>query len=154
MAGKKTARKARDPQKLEVIVKAESRYKDERGNIDYFVLPEPVNWVGVISSKKGAVRANHYHPKQQQKCLIISGSCVCVYKDLDSADSPVRHHLAKAGDLVITEPRVAHAVVYLEDTLFLNLVRGERNPANYGKHTLPYELVNEGNKGRFIKLYS
>lgn len=141
------------PKGEEIIVKAHSKYEDERGRIDYFVLPEAVNWIGVITSKTGTVRANHYHPRQEQKTLILSGKCVCIYKDLKKKNSPIKHHLAKAGDLVITAPQVAHAVVYLEDTMFLNLVRGEREPTNYGKHTLPLELVKKSEIKKYMAAY-
>ncbi len=137
----------------EKIFKVEFPYEDARGRIDYFVMPQPVDWVGVISSKKGTVRANHWHPRQQQKCLILSGRCVSVYKDLTKADAPVKHHLAVKGDLVVTPPRVAHAVIYLEDTVFLNLVTGERNPTKWGTHTKAYQLVKPDEVSQYAALY-
>ncbi|HLC79201.1 MAG TPA: hypothetical protein VJG83_02105 [archaeon] len=145
--------KIRSKDELEYIVRAQHEYKDARGSIDYFVLPQPIHWVGVIKSKKGSIRANHYHPKQQQKCLILSGSCICLYKDLDAPNSPIYHHLAKEGDMVVTEPRVAHAVIYREETLFLNLVKGERDPTNYGKHTIPHEIVTQKEAEKYLGMY-
>ena len=35
-------------------------------------------------------------------------------------------HVVNEGDLVITKPNVAHAMVFTKDSIFLNLVRGER----------------------------
>jgi quercetin dioxygenase-like cupin family protein len=134
---KRVAAKVRDEQ----IFKVDHPYEDARGRIDYFIMPQPVHWVGVMTSKKGSVRANHWHPRQQQKCLILSGRCISVYKDLTKANSKTKHHLAGPGDLVVTPPRVAHAVIYLEDTVFLNLVSGARHPAKFGTHTKPYQLV-------------
>jgi len=56
-------------------------------------------------------------------------------------NNPVESHYIKAGDLVITPPNVAHTMIFLEDSTLLNLVAGEREHENFGKHTIPYELV-------------
>jgi quercetin dioxygenase-like cupin family protein len=146
---KKLSAKIRD----EVVYKADVPYEDGRGRLDYFVMPEPIHWVGVATSKKGSVRANHWHPKQQQVCLILSGKVVSVYKDLTKKDSPLRHQLAVAGDLVVTPPRIAHAVIYLEDTSFLNLVNGERDPSRWGTHTKAYEIVTPADVTRIAAEY-
>jgi len=138
----------------EIIIKAQVPYTDERGSMDYHILTESVDWVGTLFTKKGAIRANHYHPEQEQKLLCVSGRCISVYKDLSREDSPIMHHLAEAGDLIITAPNVAHAVIYLEDCVQINLVHGERVPDNYGKHTIRYWLVKEEDKQKYIDLYS
>ena len=51
---------------LEFIKKGEKEFVDKRGKISNHELPEPVNLVGYIESKKGTVRANHFHPIQEQ----------------------------------------------------------------------------------------
>ena len=46
-------------------------------------------------------------------------------------------------------------MVFLEDSVFLNLVRGEREHENYGvTHTIPYELVNEKFRADIMRNYS
>ena len=52
---------------LEFVKKGEKEFVDERGKISNHELPEPVNLVGYIESKKATVRANHFHPIQEQK---------------------------------------------------------------------------------------
>ena len=37
------------------IVKGSKEFEDERGKISNYELTEPINWVGVISSKAGSV---------------------------------------------------------------------------------------------------
>jgi uncharacterized RmlC-like cupin family protein len=146
---RKVSAKIRD----EKIFKVDVPYGDGRGRLDYFVMPEPISWVGVAQTKKGSVRANHWHPKEQQKCLILSGKAVCVYQDLMKPNAPIKHHLAVAGDLVVTPPRVAHAIIYLEDTLFLNLVAGSRDPSKWGTHTRRYDLVKPEDVPRYAAEY-
>ena len=128
---------------LEYKFSGGKEYVDERGRITNYELPEPINWIGWIESKKGTVRANHYHPIQQQKCILISGRYISVFKDLKKPNAPMTTQIMEPGDVVVTEPLVAHTMVFLEDSIFLNLVNGEREHENFGKHTIPYTLVDE-----------
>jgi len=117
-------------------------YSDDRGFISNFELSEPINLIGYIESKAGTVRANHYHPVQEQKCLLISGKYISVVRDLMDPDAKLCTRIINAGDLSVIKPNVIHAMVFLEDSVFLNLVNGERAHANYGvTHTIPYEIV-------------
>ena len=54
---------------LEYVKNGENLYIDNRGAISNHELTEPINLIGLIDSKKGTIRANHYHPQQEQKCL-------------------------------------------------------------------------------------
>lgn len=139
---------------LEYIKKGEKEFIDERGIISNFELSEPINLIGYIESKKGTVRANHFHPIQEQKCLLIKGQYISVYKDLLDKDSLKITHIVNAGDLIVTKPNVAHSMVFTQDSIFLNLVRGEREHANYGiTHTLPYKMLDDAEKDLLIKNY-
>lgn len=129
---------------LEYTTRGEKEFIDERGKISNYELTEPINLIGYIESKAGTVRANHYHPIQEQKCLLIKGKYVSVVKDLSDSNSVIESRLIKEGDMAIIKPNVAHTMVFLEDSIFLNLVRGEREHDNYGiTHTIPYILVDE-----------
>ena len=129
---------------LEHIFKGQNEFIDFRGKISNYELSEPVNLIGYIESKKGTVRANHFHPIQEQKCLLVRGQFISVYKNLLEANSPIVTHVVNEGDLIVTKPNVAHSMIFSEDTIFLNLVRGEREHKNYGiTHTLPFRLVDE-----------
>ena len=139
---------------LEKIYKGSNKFKDKRGMISNYELPEPINLIGNISSKKGTIRANHYHPVQEQKCLLIKGKFVSVYKDLLNSNENRITHCVKEGDLIVTKPNTAHAMVFTEDSIFLNLVRGEREHKNYGiTHTLPYQLVNKQEAKNLLNFY-
>ena len=132
---------------LEYTFQGVRGFIDERGKISNYDLPEPINMIGYIESKKGTMRANHFHPVQEQKCLLIKGQFISIYKDLVDKKSTKVTHVVNAGDMIVTQPNVAHAMVFTEDTIFLNLVRGEREHDNYGiTHTLPYPLVSNEEK--------
>jgi len=58
------------------------------------------------------------------------------------------------GDLIITKPNVAHAMVFTKDSTFLNLVRGEREHKNYGvTHTIRHVLVDDIEKKLLMSSY-
>ncbi len=139
---------------LEYTVQGGKEYIDARGKISNYELTEPINLIGYIESKKGSVRANHYHPIQEQKCLLVKGKYISVIKDLANPNSQIQTKLIQKGDIAIIKPNVAHTMVFLEDSIFLNLVRGEREHENYGvTHTIPYELVDEEFKNKLLNDY-
>lgn len=132
------------PEDLEYLKQGEKEYIDKRGKISNYELTESINLIGLITSKKNTVRANHYHPIQEQKCLVTEGRFISVFKNLLGADQPMITHVVNKGDITVTKPNVAHAMVFSKNTTFLNLVRGEREHNNYGiTHTIPHILVDE-----------
>jgi len=139
---------------LEHVRKGEKEFIDKRGKISNHELPEPINLIGLIDSKKGTVRANHYHPIQEQKCLVTKGQFISVYQDLLNKNSPKITHVVDEGHLIVTKPNTAHAMVFPKDTIFLNLVRGEREHDNYGvTHTIRHVLVNDDEKDLLLNCY-
>tara|TARA_Y100000590_G_scaffold456277_1_gene606543 strand:+ start:19 stop:2574 length:2556 start_codon:yes stop_codon:yes gene_type:complete len=139
---------------LEYKSRGEKEYIDKRGKISNYELTEPINLIGYIESIKGSMRANHYHPVQEQKVLLVKGQFISIYKSLLEKNSPKITHVINAGDSVVTKPNVAHTMVFTKDSVFLNLVRGEREHDNYGiTHTLPYPLVSDEERKDLLKNY-
>ena len=139
---------------LEYTFSGEREFIDERGKISNYDLPEPINMIGYIESKKGTIRANHYHPVQEQKCLLIKGQFISVYKDIIDNNSIKVTHVVNEGDMIVTQPNVAHTMVFTKDSIFLNLVRGEREHENYGiTHTIPYKFVDDKEKNILSSIY-
>lgn len=140
---------------LEFIIRGDKEYIDNRGKISNYELTEPINLIGYIESKSGTIRANHYHPVQEQKCLLIKGKYISAILDLSDPESKIETRIINPGDIAVIKPNVAHAMVFLEDSIFLNLVRGEREHENYGiTHTIPYIVVNDNLKQELLMKYS
>lgn len=139
---------------LEYIDKGGKEFIDNRGIIRNYELTESINLIGYIESKKGTVRANHYHPIQEQKCLLVKGQYISVIKDLSIPNSKIETKVINEGDIAIIKPNVAHTMVFTKDSIFLNLVRGEREHENYGiTHTIPYVLVDEETRKKLLESY-
>ena len=128
----------------EDIQEGKDNYIDERGIISNYYFDDYLNMIGYVESKKGTQRGDHYHPIQTQKCLLIKGKYISITKDLSDENSVVETRLINPGDLSTIPPYVAHTMVFLEDSIFLNLVNGEREHDKYGvTHTIPHKLVDK-----------
>jgi len=139
---------------LEHVRDGENEFLDYRGKISNHELPEPINLIGLIDSKKGTTRANHYHPIQEQKCLVTKGQFIEVFQDILNKNSPKITQVVNAGQLSVIKPNVAHTMVFSKDTVFLNLVRGERDHDNYGiTHTIKHVFVNNKEKDLLLSCY-
>ena len=139
---------------LEFVKDGNNLFVDDRGVISNHELTEPINLIGLIDSKKGTIRANHYHPQQEQKCLFTKGQIIEIFQDILNPNAPKITQVVNEGQLSIIKPNVAHTMVFTKDTTFLNLVRGERNHENYGiTHTIPHLFVDEKEKNLLLECY-
>ena len=139
---------------LEYVKNGENLFADDRGVISNHELTEPINLIGMIDSKKGTIRANHYHPQQEQKCLFTKGQIIEIFQDIINPNSPKITQVVNAGQLSIIKPNVAHTMVFTKDTTFLNLVRGERDHENYGiTHTIKHIFVDEKERDLLMESY-
>ncbi|MDA8764416.1 NAD-dependent epimerase/dehydratase family protein [Candidatus Pelagibacter bacterium] len=139
---------------LEHVRDGNNLFRDNRGVISNHELTEPINLIGMIDSKKGTIRANHYHPQQEQKCLFTKGQIIEIFQDIINPMAPKITQVVNAGQLSIIKPNVAHTMVFTKDTTFLNLVRGERDHENYGiTHTVRHVFVDEKEKNLLMECY-
>jgi len=139
---------------LEHVRDGDNEFIDERGKISNHELTEPINLIGLIDSKKGTIRANHFHPQQEQKCLFTKGQIIEVFQDILNPNSPKITQAVNEGQLSIIKPNVAHTMVFTKDTTFLNLVRGDRDHENYGiSHTIRHKFVDENERDLLMNSY-
>ena len=139
---------------LEHVRDGNNEFVDARGKISNHELTEPINLIGLIDSKQGTIRANHYHPQQEQKCLFTKGQIIEIFQDILNENSPKITQVVNEGQLSIIKPNVAHTMVFTKDTTFLNLVRGEREHNNYGiTHTIKHVFVDEKERDLLLSCY-
>lgn len=107
-----------------VKVALAAAFEDERGGIQPLVDVTMESCV-LISSKKGTVRANHYHKTDWHYCYVLSGEIDYYERPHGSAENPGKTTL-NAGDMFFTGPMVDHAMVFTRDTEFLTFGRNSR----------------------------
>ena len=139
---------------LEHVRDGDNEFVDSRGKISNHELTESINLIGLIDSKRGTIRANHYHPQQEQKCLFTKGQIIEIFQDILNPNAPKITQVVNEGQLSIIKPNVAHTMVFTKDTTFLNLVRGEREHDNYGiTHTIKHVFVDEKERDLLLNCY-
>jgi dTDP-4-dehydrorhamnose 3,5-epimerase len=119
------------------------RFEDERG---WFMelrreslLPKPTRQTSVVFSRKGTIRALHYHERGQDDLFAcVQGTARVVAMDRDSGvvfsedigdDNPVAIYIPG---------RYAHGYEALTDMLFVYHVTEEYDPANPDEHGVPW----------------
>jgi len=115
-------------------------HSDKRGNI-IKVAEDEITSVLLINSKKGSVRANHYHKNDTHYMYLLSGKMRYVTKSLKGKSARKQSVVLKPGEIVFTPKMLAHAMIALVDSQFLALTKKSRKKAAYENDTVKYELV-------------
>ncbi len=115
-------------------------HRDARGVIIDVLVGVKIDAVTYLTSKKGAVRGNHFHKKTVQYTYLISGRMR--YLTSDGAGR-VSRRILRPGDLVESPPSETHTFVALEDCALLSLSRGPRQGIGFEDDTyrLPEPLA-------------
>ena len=123
----------------EPLITLEKPFVDVRGVIQPLV-DELMKSAVLIHSKKGTLRANHYHLTDWHYCYVLSGSIEYYHRPTGSDAEPERIHV-KAGQIVFTPPMVDHGMTFPEDTTFLTLSRNPRDQASYEADVVRIEML-------------
>lgn len=95
----------------------------------------------LITSKAGTIRANHYHKGDSHYCYMISGKMEYVEQPVGVENAQRQSVIIEAGDIIFTEPMVAHAMRFLEDSVFLALTSQPRNQDAYEQDIVRVDLI-------------
>ena len=113
----------------EGLVNLDAPHKDDRGSIQSLV-NFPMKNLSLISSKKGAVRSNHYHLTDWHYMYVLSGSFDYYYKPTNSKEE-LKCISVQAGEMIFTPPLEDHATVFTEDCDLLAMSRNPRDQEAY-----------------------
>ena len=122
------------------LVELEKPFVDVRGAIHPLV-DRLMKSAVLIESKKGTLRANHYHKTDWHYCYVISGWIEYYHRPTGSSEE-AECVVARAGEMVFTAPMVDHGMVFPEDTMFLTLSRNPRDQATYEADVVRIDLLN------------
>ena len=127
---------------MQPILKIKEPFVDDRGLIQSLVsLDEPkIQSAVMIESKKGSVRANHYHKEDWHYCYLITGSIDYYYRDVDDTSEPTVIRI-KPGEVFYTPAMLEHAMYFNEDSVFLTLGGDTRSPEAYEDDLVRVNLI-------------
>jgi len=114
------------------VTKIKAAVHDERGDITDILAKDPVDFVTIITSKKGSTRGNHYHKLTYQYVYVLTGSIRALAQH---GDGPVEAVVLQPGDLLLNVPYEKHALEALADSEFLVLTKGPRGAEDYETDT-------------------
>jgi quercetin dioxygenase-like cupin family protein len=119
---------AKDPI-ADPLIPLPAPFVDARGAIQTLV-DGGIQSVQVITSKKGSVRANHFHRADSHHMYVVKGLMKYFHRKAGDTTPPT-WILVKEGEMVFTPPLVEHAVEFLEDSVFLNITGKPRDQGSY-----------------------
>jgi len=127
---------------MKIVKKIKPFHVDERGEMSH-LLDNASNITSVlyITCKKGAIRANHYHKKDTHYSYMVEGSMEYTYKNLKTKNSKPKTVVVSAGEIVVTPPMTMHAMIFLEDSIFIALTTEARDQKKYEKDTVRVKLI-------------
>ena len=123
----------------EVKIKLEKPFEDERGGIQPLVDLTMKSCV-LISSKKGSIRANHYHKTDWHFCYVLEGEIDYYHRKVGDKEAPKLEKIKK-DELFFTPPMVEHAMYFPINTEFIALAKLTRKSKNYEKDTVRINLI-------------
>lgn len=115
------------------VKKLNISHQDARGIIKDLFARIVIDAAVFITSKKGAVRGNHYHKKTHQYDYVLKGSLLVMSQK--GARGRKIKTILKAGDLMHHPPGERHAYRAREYSEFLSFTRGPRRGTEYESDT-------------------
>jgi quercetin dioxygenase-like cupin family protein len=115
---------------------------EDRGTISR-LLDDEANIVSIllITSKKGSIRANHYHKKDVHYIYLLEGKIEYSYIEPNSKNNKIKTVKVNEGHLIHTPSMVPHATKFLEDSVFLAFSIRPRNQKAYEKDTVRIDFI-------------
>ncbi len=116
------------------LVPLPTPFHDDRGTIQNLV-DLPLGSALVILSKKGAIRANHYHKTDFHYSWLQSGRMLYAHRPSGSKEPP-QQWVIGPGQLFYTPPMHDHVMQFLEDSVLFVVARNIRTSADYESDTV------------------
>ena len=127
-------------------------FKDKRGTLQKIIDGNFSSCIEVFS-KKGSIRANHYHKKDKHFMYIISGELLYSYKNRKRG-SKVKIKKMKKGDLFFTPAMQEHMAFFLKKTHFLAFSTRKRTQYDYENDVIRVKMENYPDVRKAILKYS
>ena len=124
--------------KFKLNYKTGKIFKDKRGTLQK-ILEGNFSSCIEVHSKKGSIRANHYHKKDKHFMYIISGELLYSYKDRKK-EAKVKIKKMKKGDLFFTPAMQEHMAYFTTNTHFLAFSTRKRTQFDYEKDLIRVKM--------------
>jgi hypothetical protein len=137
--------------KFKFIHKTGKVFKDERGYL-LKILDKGFSSCIEIFSKKGSIRANHYHKNDEHFCYILKGEILFFYRNRKKG-SKLNYKIMKKGDLFFTTYDQDHMAYFIKTTHFLSYSSRKRSQFDYEKDLVRLNMDKEKKIKEIISKY-
>lgn len=111
-----------------IVPLPDSPFIDGRGVIQNLFL-HPSSSIALITSKRGTVRANHYH-KDWHFSYLLSGSIAYYERAIGDTSIP-SPHIIHPNTMFFSPPMKEHSMLFLEDSTFITFQNSVRTHENH-----------------------
>lgn len=126
-------------------------FKDERGYL-LKILDKDFSSCIEIFSKKGSIRANHYHKKDEHFCYVLKGKILFFYRNKNKG-AKLNYKVMKKGDLFFTTYYQDHLAYFLKTTHFLSFSIRKRSQIDYENDLVRLDMDKEPKVKEIIAKY-
>lgn len=116
-------------------------FENENGTIEN-VLLRPATSFAVIRSKKGAIRANHWHRTDWHYIHVISGAIMYFEDEVVDQFLP--------GETVFTGPATRHAILSMEDGVFVTMSLRVRSHEAHELDVVRQEILSRSEADKLV----
>jgi len=121
------------------VTKPKLLHKDKRGKIINLGEDDFASAL-LITSKKGAIRANHYHRWDTHLVYMVDGKMRYWYRNRKKG-ARKRSVIVKKGELIFTPTMQDHAMEFLQDSTFLAMTSRTRKQKSYEDDIVRVKLI-------------
>ena len=137
--------------KFKFIHKTGKVFRDERGYL-LKILDKGFSSCIEIFSKKGSIRANHYHKEDEHFCYILKGEILFFYRNRKKG-SKLNFKIMQKGDLFFTTYDQDHMAYFLKTTHFLSYSSRKRSKIDYENDLVRLNMHKEPKIKEIISKY-
>jgi hypothetical protein len=123
------------------FVPLDDRFTDNRGEIQNLILSQ-ITSIARITSKRGTVRANHYHLTDWHYSYVEAGEIYYFERSVGSGIIP-EPKVIKAGMMFFTPPSMEHAMLFTKDTVFFTFAKNIRSHDSHESDLIRVPFINQ-----------
>jgi quercetin dioxygenase-like cupin family protein len=114
-------------------------FQDERGAIDNLLLNGCTS-VAAIYSKRGSVRANHWHKTDDHYTYVVKGTMFYFERPVGERGEGLRIAVGP-GEMFYTRPGVEHAMLFASDSVILTFAKKKRDHESHEADVVRVEYI-------------
>jgi quercetin dioxygenase-like cupin family protein/SAM-dependent methyltransferase len=126
------------------VEKINPAFSDDRGKITD-LLNRSINHVGLITTRAGSVRGEHYHKLSTQYSYILSGKFEVLVASVYNPKN-VKKIILEEGELITIEPKTMHRFKAIEDAIMIDMISESRAGSKYEEDVVRVKMEEDQEK--------